>query len=280
MTVSMRSSLFCFLLVFLLFPLTFAEGIVTPASLHPGLTRTEADASLPKDYQWQILSDKTVRRMWRYADRAVLADFDPRTDKCVFLSLVYPKGIGMQEGLLAASEIVQGKELQLKKLGSAKEKALQMQNADFGELPDGSYLFVEKRKDGRVIRISWHQLPPAGSRLTLKGLTHADKTLLGARGDENVLAELMTDERRRQGTVKAQPGQADGPRSQVVIMTADGYVPDYDRKAGKPKKRVGIQMSQLDKLKKTVSGIDPVHWVIAGLVLLLLVGWCFASSRK
>lgn len=276
----MRSFLFHFLFVFLLLPLAFAERVVTPSALHPGLTRTEADASLPKNYQWQVLSDKTVRRMWRYADRAVLIDFDPRTDKCVFLSLVYPKGIGMQEGLLAASELVQGKELQLKKLGSSREKALQMQNADFGELPGGSYLFVEKRKDGRVIRISWYLLPPASSRLTLKAFTHVDRTLLGARGDESVLTELMADERQRQGAVKAQPGQADSPRSQVVIMTADGYVPDYDRKSSKAKKRVGIQMSQLDKLKKTVSGVDPVHWAIAGLVLLLLVGWCFVSSRK
>lgn len=275
----MRSFLVGFLLLFLLFPLAFAEEVVTPAELHPGLTRTEADKTLPKDYQWQILSDKTVRRMWRYADRAVLADFNPDTDKSVFLSLVYPKGIGIQEGLMAASELVQGKELQLKKLGKSKEKALQMQNADFGELPDGSYLFVEKRKDGRIVRISWYKLPPASSRLVLKGLTHVDKTLLGTRGDENVLAGLMADERRRQGAVKAKPGQADSPRSQVVIMTADGYVPDYDRKSGK-KTRVVIQTSQFDKLKQAVAGIDPVHWAIAGLVLLLLIGWCVASSRK
>lgn len=258
--------------------LAFAEGVVTPSSLHPGLTRTEADASLPKNYQWQVLSDKTVRRMWRYADRAVLADFDPRSDKCVFISHVYPKGIGMQEGLMAASELVEGKELQLKKLGSAKERALQMQNADFGELPGGSYLFVEKRKDGRVIRISWYMLPPASSRLTLTALSQDDKTLLGARGDEGALAALVAEERQRQGTVKAEPGQ--GRASQVVIMTADGFVPDYDRKSGKPKKRVGIQTSQFDKLKRAVADVEPVHWAIAGLVLLLLIGWCVASSRK
>ncbi len=271
---------FRFFLAFLFASFACAADVVTPSSLHPGLTRTEADASLPKDYQWQVLSDKTVRRMWRYADRAVLADFDPQTDQCVFLSLVYPKGIGTHEGLMAASELVQGSELQLKKLGKSKEKALQMQNADFGELPGGSYLFVEKRKDGSIIRISWYRLPPASSRLTLTAMTQVDKTLMGSRGDEGILNSLIADERRRQGTIKPGAAQEGGGRPRPVIMTADGYVPDYDRTEGKPKKRVKVQLAQAERLKTTVAGLEPVHWAIAGLVLLLLVGWCVASSRK
>lgn len=246
--------------------------------LHPGMTRTEADASLPKDYQWQVLSDKTIRRMWRSGDGAVLADFNPQTDKCVFLSYVYPKGIAMQEGLMAASELVQGEKIQLKKLGSSKQKALQMKNADFGELKDGSYIFLEKLQDGRVIRLSWYQLPPAESRLALTAYDQLDKTLLGARGDEGVLQALMQDEHRRQGSV-SKSGDGDAARQQVVVMTADGYVPDYDH-AAKPKKRVKLQLDRASLLKEKAETMDPVYWAIGGLVLLLLIGWCVASSRK
>lgn len=256
------------------------EGsVVTPSMFHPGMTRTEADTSLPKDYQWQVLSDRTIRRMWRYADRAVLADFNPQTDKCVFISLVYPKGIDMQEGLIAASELVQGEKIQLKKLGESKQKALQMKNADFGELDGGSYIFVEKLQSGKVIRISWYQLPPASSRLALTAYDELDKTLLGARGDEGVLNALKAEERQRQGAVRTDNG-ANAGRGQVVIMTADGYVPDYDRDGAKPKKRVKLQLDRAARLKEKVQTMDPVYWAIAGLVLLLLIGWCVASSRK
>lgn len=275
----MITSLFRLLLAVLLGVCLLEGAVVTPAMLHPGMTRSEADAALPKDYQWQVLSDKTIRRMWRYGDRAVLADFNPQTDQCVFISFVYPKGISMDEGLLAASELVQGAKIQLKKLKASKEKALQMKNADFGELEGGSYIFLEKFKDGRVLRISWYQLPPAASRLALKAHSEPDTTLLGARGDEGALQALMAEERRRQGA--AAPGSGSGEaRRQVVIMTADGYVPDYDRKEGKPKKRVKFQAARADLLKEKVAGMDPVYWAIGGLVLLLLIGWCVASSRK
>lgn len=274
----MISSLFRLLALFFLGSCLLEGSETAPVMPHPGMTRSEADAALPKDYQWQVLSDKTIRRMWRDGDRAVIADFNPETDQCVFISLVYPKGIDMNEGLVAASELVQGEQIQLKKLKASKEKALGMMRAEFGELEGGSYLFVEKRKDGKVARISWYSLPPAASRLALTAYAELGKTLLGARGDEEVMKALMDDERRRQGRAARNEGAE--TRRQVVVMTADGYVPDYDRKESKAKKRVKFEPDRAELLMEKARGVDPVYWAIGGLFLLLLIGWCVASSRK
>ncbi len=268
-----------------------------PFGLHTKITRNEADKELPKNYEWRILEDMTVRRVWKNEAETAMADFRPRTDQCLFISLAYPRPLSREEALRRASRLAGGEKLEPVRLKEAKRTQLQMMPADVAKLKDGSYLFLEKKTGGRIARISWYKQPPDSTRLNLQEAVDEGRTALGSRADAGMLTVLKSEEARRQAlpahrdsggeSPSIPPGAAarhssdEAARHTPAERTAEHPAQQQQNTpAPAAKERTEMDTSRMKDVLGYLRVMDPLYWAGIGAALLLLVTWFFASSHR
>lgn len=173
------------------------------AELRLPMTRDEAD-NLSKDYDYEVLSDLSVRRTWRVDGRRISIDFDSKNDQAVSIIVSYVEPIARKMGLEDA-KILAGDKVDKPKWKTLKKEAAEkfgMENAEALQLSDGSYLFREVTADKkkRFTRLSLFAQMPKENRFELTVLdASGGKTALGSATVGSGIKELYADEARRMG---------------------------------------------------------------------------------
>lgn len=284
------------------------------SDLHLPLTRTEAD-SFTKDYDYEVLSDHSVRRTWRLDGRKVAIDFDSKSNEAICITISYAEPAPRKEGL-ADAKILAGDKVDNPKWKQVKDAAagkFGMKNAEALQLSDGTYLFREQTDDKkkRFTRLSLYAKMPKEDRSTLAVLdATGGKTALGAATVGTVVKDLYADEAARRGTGPADVAAADSSTEseQVAVnvgprVTALGSTPgaraamrrqQEEAAAESPASSTPVQTASVQVVEKKPAkatkertlieafGLDnpgPVQYgVIGGIVLLLII--IIASRAK
>ncbi len=272
------------------------------------LTRTEAD-SFTKDYDYEVLSDHSIRRTWRVAGRKIAIDFENKTDSAICITVTYVEPVPRKEGL-ADAKILAGDKVDAPKWKQVKNEAAAkfgMKHAEALQLNDGTYLFREVTDDKkkRFTRLSLYAKMPKEDRATLAVLdATGGKTALGSATVGTAVKELYEDEAARRGSGGAPAvAAADEPADSVATpsvhrITALGSTPgaraalrrEQEAAAAEAEKSVApetpVVKPQPTEQKKTAKpladrtlmealGLDnpgPVQFgVIGGIVLLLII---------
>ena len=192
------------------------------------LTRTEAD-NFTKDYEYEVLSDISVRRTWRKDGRKIAIDFDSKTDQAICITVTYNQPVPRKDGLedakvLAGDKVENPKWKQLKNEAAVK---FGMKNAEALQLSDGTYLFREVTDDKkkRFTRLSLYAKMPKEDRAELHVLdSTGGKTALGTSTVSTGIKEIYADEAARRGAapaVAAKPASAPAAAEEPVSATPE-----------------------------------------------------------
>lgn len=281
------------------------------------LTRTEAD-SFTKDYDYEVLSDHSVRRTWRMDGRKIAIDFDGKSNEAICITVTYVDSVSRKEGLadaktLAADKVENPKWKQVKDAAAAK---FGMKNAEALQLGDGTYLFREQTDDKkkRITRLSLYAKMPKEDRSTLAVLdTSGGKTALGSATLGTAVKELYEDEAARRGTSPSTGEVAVADANTESSQDSSNYGPRVTALGSTPGARAALRRQQEEAAAETAStpvatapvqetekkpakamkertlmeafGLDnpgPVQYgVIGGIVLLLvIIIACRAKAAK
>ena len=181
----------------------FAQALEL-SDLRLPLTRTQAD-SFTKDYDYEVLSDYSVRRTWRLDGRKVAIDFANKTDEAICITVTYVEPASRKDGL-ADAKVLAGDKVDSPKWKQVKSEAAAkfgMKNAEALQLSDGTYLFREVTADKKkqFTRLSLYAKMPKEDRSTLAVLdATGGKTALGSATVGTAVKELYADEATRRGT--------------------------------------------------------------------------------
>ncbi len=167
------------------------------------LTRTEAD-NFSKDYEYEVLSDHSVRRTWRMSGKKIAIDFESKTDNAICITVTYNEPAPRKEGLADAKVLAGDKvdKSKWKEVKSAAALKFGMSHAEALQLSDGSFLFREVTNDKkkRFTRLSLYAKMPKENRSDLAVLdATGGKTALGSATVGTEVKELYEDEAKRRG---------------------------------------------------------------------------------
>lgn len=285
----MKFVIFCLLCSFLLFESAVAVAEGVPFGLRPNLTRNDADKALPKNYEWTILEDMTVRREWKKEGVRGVMDFSPRDNKCIYLQISFAGGIPVKEAKETAALLAGDSPLKFRKLKAEKQRVLNMKKSIFSVLNDGSFLFLESGGSGRIARICWFKQQPTDSRADLQEGTTGGKTALGSRGDAGTLTMLRADEQRRM--VAPQTGSSTAVASvssksdRSEIANGDRRVVKNSVKQSDTRKEGSVAKERAvgDEGEASHEALEPLWknplFILGGSVVVLFVGlWLFAPT--
>ncbi len=250
---------------------SFGASALELENLRLPMTRSEADASLSKNYEYRVLQDVSIRRTWDEGNRRISIDFTPTNDKAVLITIEYKKPVTRTVADRDAAALVGGKLTKWRKGKAARMAEIGLKTAHFVRTPQGGFLFRERAKKGKYSRLAYFASTPKTNRWELNDFDDSRRvTALGSTaGGEGVDYLRKDEERRRKTAVKpvkrptaiaaANPGPAPAADDfEDTSATADDEESAEDVAAAAP------EGSFLDKLQ-------PVHYGIIGGVLLLLL---------
>ncbi len=178
------------------------------------LTRTEADNTLSKDYEYRFLDDMSVRRSWKLKDKTVHVDFRiTRPEQAICIAVEYNKPVSRKTVHEDIKTLTGGK-CNYKKLGKPKKDTdtygiSNARGAKFraeGATAD-SWVFVEHtdKKQKKCTRLVYYAKKPAQDRFSLGDAgSNSGYTAMGSTGGGFNLAALRDNEEKRRA-IKPRP---------------------------------------------------------------------------
>lgn len=216
------------------------------SDLHIPMTRSEADDTLSKDYNFTLLADGSIRRTWQLEGKKVIIDFSSATDEAILIAVVYDKPVAKKEGIKDAHTIAEG---QYKKDATwdapknkeARESLIEnygLTNAMRKKLEGKAMLFYETNdKKTKITRVSAFTYMPRSNRWILPELKEGDdSTAMSTQWSPDQVRSMFEDEERRKATptvsdraaaaANSTPSVSVGAR-RVVKKTAMGTTVSY-----------------------------------------------------
>lgn len=178
------------------------------------LTRTEADNTLSKDYEYRFLDDMSVRRSWKLKDKTVHVDFRiTRPEQAICIAVEYNKPVGRKTVDEDIKTLTGGK-CKYQKLGKPKKgtETYGIKNARGAKFrADGattdSWVFVEhtNKQQKKCTRLVYYAKKPSQDRFSLgDASSNSGYTAMGSTGANINLAALRDNEEKRRA-IKPQP---------------------------------------------------------------------------
>lgn len=197
--------------------------------LHLPLTRSDADKTLTKDYNFDILTDGTVRRTWHTAKRTISVDFDPQDDAAICITITYANPVSRKTAEADADAMSPDTEAKWKKTkAEAVEKVGIPAGSSIKEFADNSMMFLEAASaKHKYTAVSYHAKAPRGNRKELQPVAGDQRTALGATSMAGNIKSLIKDEETRQSTPSevaatgtASAGTERGDAGEVAVETS------------------------------------------------------------
>ncbi len=247
-----------------------------------GLTREYADKHFDKDYDYYILEDNSVRRVWKEKAYTLTLDFDIRSSKLLSLIVDYEPAAQKKEALSDVRHLCQGRgeDVQWVKIKVESASKVGLKDARLRRLTDGSFLFWESAgSSGECERLCWFAEAPRQDRSKIaEANAYTGRTAMGSTGSmSGSVVALQQDEARRRGRPMPTHRQSGRPKSDPIVVTPApaGESQSYEKpgkkvKVTNPLAALGIEFD--DEMKKWL--------MIGGGVLLLLIIWSRISAAR
>lgn len=247
------------------------------------LTRRYADQHFSKDYEFIVLEDNSIRRMWQAGDCSITIDFDIRSDKPLSIYITYNEEVDHVRVMEDMMGLVRGRNEGCKwsKAKEASARGVGLSSARFMRLTDGSFLFLESGKaEKSYSRLIWFSEAPRRNRLELaEAKGHTGRTAMGTRaGGGTAVAEIVKDEEKRRGRARTTTTPKSSP---IIPATAPAPAAPESEPVQTPQTAPDVPADNL----LAACGIDLnnkfVKWgLIGGGVLLLLIIWNSISAAR
>lgn len=261
----------------ILLPLT--AGAVQLDDISPTLTRSMADGNLSKDYQFRVLSDMSVRRVWNLdSNRKLSLDFNPSSDKLLMAMVEYRKAVSPKEASRDARKLTGAKKAKWKKMDSKRvakyDVAKNSRNSKLGDC----YGFIEMNSSGKCTRLMVYTTLPTENRSRLGTADPNDDgvTALGSRSGGGLAKTLYAQEERRLRTPVASASSVAVSRPAATRPAdddADTLSDEVDTTDDDTGEVVEVR-SVLDDLLEQIGlgGVSPMYLIggVVGLILLLV----------
>ncbi len=242
------------------------------------MTRSEADATLSKDYQYRVLQDVSIRRSWDDGNRKVSIDFTPSNDKAVLITIDYKKPVTATVANRDAEAMAGGKLGKWRKGKTKKMEEIGLKKAQFVRTEQGGFIFRERAKKGKYSRLAYFASTPKDNRWELTEFDDRRRvTALGSTAGGEGIDYLRKDEERRRKT-PAKPRPAKRPTAIAAVTPAPGKVTApatdefEDTSAAAEEEEEAVEEEPLAAQENDwLSTLKPMHYGIVGGVLLLLI---------
>ena len=214
------------MLIGLLSALCCTAAALELSDIHMPMKRSDADATLSKDYSYSVMADGSVRRTWSLGDKQVIIDFDTVSNDAIMVAVVYNKAVAKKKGIEDAHALAAGLCDEEASWDSPKDKDAKtlientygLKNARRKKLTGDMQLFYETNaQKTRIERVSLFARMPHTNRWALTVLTKGSgKTAMGNQMSASFISELYDDEARRQMTVPSTPAATSSPAEPQV----------------------------------------------------------------
>lgn len=241
---------------------TFIAWVIAVASLscyalevgdlHLPLTRNDADKTLTKDYNFDILTDGTIRRTWYTDKRTIAVDFDPTDDAAICITITYANPVSRKTAEADADAMSPDNGAKWKKTkAEAVEKVGIPAGSSIKEFEDKSMIFLEAASaKHKYVAVSYHAKAPRKNRKELEPVAGDHRTALGSTSMAGNIKFLIKDEEARQGT----------PSETAATETASaGRQPAAGGDAGAPAVKTDVAVATPPKSAVPAPAKAPAH---------------------
>lgn len=289
-----------------LFLLPQAALAIQLSDLSPTLTRNEADDNLTKDYAYRVLSDLSVRRIWNLDDnRKLTIDFEGASGDLICIVVDYRKPVTLEEADKDASDIGKFEEAAWRKFSADKAAKYYMDRARAMKFKEG-YMFEEINAANKCQRLTFYTKKPKENRRHIsEGTISGGISAMGNVGNGNAVKKLLDDEEKRLYTpnktdIVSKPEPKKVKKAPVIEEPEEEpedepeeFTPEPDEtgkvvetpikvKPVKTVKQKGDRNKDVDGLlaKLGLDKLKPIHWIIGGVGLVILITIISAVGRS
>lgn len=215
------------------------------SDINPGLTRSQADNTLSKDYSYKVLDDFTVRRTWVLSsNKRVSLDFNPQNDKLLMVMLEYGSGINQQQAAADVRDITGAGKTKWKRVDKKKAEKYDVEVNSLNAKSGSCYAFMEMSKSKKCKKVLiYTSLPDSNrSKLGVADTSSSQETALGTRAGASIGKVIAEQEASRlrtplpadtnaARTASRRPGRTSTTVSSVSTPAEEASEPSADTSA-------------------------------------------------
>lgn len=233
------------------------------SDLSMGLTRSEADDTLTKDYEYTVMNDLMVRRTWSDDSRRIIkVDFDPKDDSLKSIIVEYKEPVSVKFASKDILSITKAHKISWRKLSSNRADKYGINRARAAKV-DGAYILLDTDDSDKCLYfILTPEKPDEAPRISIPvmDLNDSGETALGSASSHSRSAGLaiMDDEEKRHMT----PNKTDAETDIVAdsdVSTSRVVVRNTPKKAKKAATPVVAQNTPAKDAKKGADISAPVR---------------------
>ncbi len=215
------------------------------SDINPGLTRSQADNTLSKDYSYKVLDDFTVRRTWEISsNKRVSLDFNPQNDKLLMVMLEYGSGINQQQAAADVRSITGAGKTKWNRVDKKKAEKYDVEVNSLNAKSGSCYAFMEMTKSKKCKKVLiYTSLPDSNrSKLGVADTASSKETALGTRTGASIGKVIAEQEASRlrtplpadtnaARTASRRPGRTSKTVSSVSTPAEEASEPSADASA-------------------------------------------------
>ncbi len=181
-------------------------GALDLSPISTDITRKQADSLYKKTYQYKVLDDISVRRIWSDPNHTVTLDFEVAKDSLVMAEVQYNKPIELKDAA-ADAERINGSELgKWQRAKAEQSKSIGLGNCYYIRTDDNRFFFIEVDNDKQATSIIYFSTPPKVNRRELEEAETNSFTAMGTSAKATAAEELYKDEDSRLEWLEKQLG--------------------------------------------------------------------------
>lgn len=168
-------------------------------AVNTSLTRADADSLYSERYEYSILKDLSIRRVWEDAKHRVSLDFEVANDRLIMAQLYYKSPLDKTLALEDAKAMLP-KGLSLgkwKKANAEQTETLGLGDCFYQKLENGSFFFIELNKQGQAECLLYFASTPRLNRRKLAVAETEAYTAMGSNPNASAALVLLEDEAER-----------------------------------------------------------------------------------
>ncbi len=276
------------------------------SDLSPSLTRESADETLTKDYAYRVLSDLSIRRIWNLTENKKLSiDFEAKKGKLICIVVDYRVPVSLEEADQDAADIGKFEEAAWRKFDADKAAKYHMGRSRAMKFKEG-YMFQELSGANKCLRLTFYtQIPKENRRHLSTASTSSSTSVMGSSMSGRTAKALLEDEEKRlftpnktdklpevkkpQKVTKVEEVTPDEPEEEPEIVEVE---PEPSTvviaetpvkiKPVKTVKQKGNRDKDVDSFlaKLGLDDLKPIHWIIGGVALVVLITILSAVGRS
>lgn len=276
-------------------------------AINTSLTRADSDSLYSEQYEYTVLSDLSIRRVWEDSKHCVCLDFEVAQDQLIMAQLTYKKPVDKKLALADAKAMLpKGAQWgKWKKANPEQTDPLGLNDCFYQKMGDHQYFFIELNDAGKAQCLIYYSTTPRANRRQLEQAQTEAFTAMGSNPNASAALVLHEDEserweyRQREAQRRNNPSPITSAPS-TASATKPASTPDLaaarpaqsdrrEQRAQKPRIKVPLTSGVVTPPKKTPPQADKTLnleispekiAITAAIVFLLILLICKLSPKK